>query len=238
MSISDETLMAYADGELDATAAAEIDAAIREDPQLAGRIAQYHRQREQLQAAFDAVLREPVPARLTAAARGVRSIRPRRRWPAPELGAIAASLLAGALLSWGILRQVGDSPMTMAANGLVAGGVLARSLSADLSGDPTGDPTTGPVRVGLSFRDRDGNYCRTFAIEDGEQTAGVACRKAENWQVEVAIRRASDESQSRPYRQASSLLSPEIRRAVEARIAGEPLDAEQEKAARDRAWRD
>ncbi|HEX3398609.1 MAG TPA: zf-HC2 domain-containing protein, partial [Steroidobacteraceae bacterium] len=70
MTISDEMLMAYADGELDAPTRARIEAAMKEDPEIAKRVAQHRALREAMQGAFAAVLREPVPERLIAAARG------------------------------------------------------------------------------------------------------------------------------------------------------------------------
>ena len=70
MSISDETLMAYADGEADAATCASVESAMREDPQIAQRVARHRAMREAMRGAFADVLREPVPDRLVAAARG------------------------------------------------------------------------------------------------------------------------------------------------------------------------
>ena len=41
MTISDEMLMAYADGELDATAREAVESAMREDPQIVERVARH-----------------------------------------------------------------------------------------------------------------------------------------------------------------------------------------------------
>lgn len=70
MRISDETLMAYVDGELDAAARAHVEAAMQEDAEIGKRIARHRALREAMQGAFSAVLDEPVPDRLIAAARG------------------------------------------------------------------------------------------------------------------------------------------------------------------------
>jgi anti-sigma factor RsiW len=70
MTISEETLMAYADGELDAAARASVEAAMQEDPEIRERVARHHALREAMQGAFSAVLKEPVPERLLNAARG------------------------------------------------------------------------------------------------------------------------------------------------------------------------
>src|SRR5258708_35320297 len=75
MTISDETLMAYADGELDAAARAAVESAMREDPQIEARVAAHRTLRRKVLEAYSAELSEDVPERLLAAARGVESTR-------------------------------------------------------------------------------------------------------------------------------------------------------------------
>jgi anti-sigma factor RsiW len=67
---SDELLIAYLDGELDAGSASEVAAAITRDPALAREAQRLAETGAALRAAFDDVLHEPVPERLLAAARG------------------------------------------------------------------------------------------------------------------------------------------------------------------------
>jgi len=122
MTISDDVLMAYADGELDLRTRAQVEDAIAADPQIARRVAAHQALRGTLRAGFDKVLDEPVPDRLIAAARAtsgapsqsrveppqdrvVVPLRPRRtrtlalpRWALPQWGAIAASFVLGALV--------------------------------------------------------------------------------------------------------------------------------------------
>src|ERR1700744_3280903 len=66
MSISNETLMAYVDSELDAAARAEVEAAMRRDPEIEQRLAEYRGLRAKLKAAYEPALADPVPARLRA----------------------------------------------------------------------------------------------------------------------------------------------------------------------------
>ena len=76
MKYDDETLMAYADGELDAAQRAQIDAAIAQDPGLALRVQEHKALRARMTGAFSRVLDQPIPERLEAAARvGVRALR-------------------------------------------------------------------------------------------------------------------------------------------------------------------
>ena len=70
MTVSDETLMAFADGEVDPATRAIVEAAMRDDPEVRRRVAHHQALREVVKGAFAAVIDEPVPQRLIAAARG------------------------------------------------------------------------------------------------------------------------------------------------------------------------
>lgn len=112
MRIDDETLMAYADGELSPLEAKRIEAAMAEDFSLAARVQRFRAVRRALKTAYDAVAAEPVPEHLRALLGDVAATEPAARSaPAkaqesrrpPCLGvivglAIAVSLLAGFLL--------------------------------------------------------------------------------------------------------------------------------------------
>ena len=69
MTISDEQVMAYVDGELDAQTRNEVERAMESDPEVARRVARQRALRNKLRAAFNNVLNEPVPDRLVSAAR-------------------------------------------------------------------------------------------------------------------------------------------------------------------------
>ena len=99
MKVTDEMLMALADGELDRETALDVRHAVEADPALARRLAEFERTRTLAKQAFDGVLEEPVPLHLVAAlGRGERSPKPaaRRVW-LPVGAAIAASAAAFAL---------------------------------------------------------------------------------------------------------------------------------------------
>lgn len=68
---SDETLIAYLDGELDDDSRSEVEACLDTDAELRDRVAALAASAEALRAAFEPVLHEPVPERLLAAARGI-----------------------------------------------------------------------------------------------------------------------------------------------------------------------
>jgi len=246
MTISDETLMAYADGEVDAATRAIVEAAMRDDPEVRRRVAHHRALREAVKGAFAAVIDEPVPQRLIAAARGapagsivdlagarnaaaIKSSRGLRWQPA----AMAASLLLG--LALGYLGWRGSNTLvTVSASGeLVAGAGLAEALSSQLSADhaPGAVATTG-----LSFRAKTGDYCRTFALTATHANSGLACRERGSWKIKVLAQSAETPANSSGFRPAASADSAAVRAAVEESIDGEPLDQAGEIAARRGNW--
>ncbi|WGM40919.1 hypothetical protein [Caulobacter sp. NIBR1757] len=225
--VSDEMLIAYLDGELDEAGMARIDAALGEDPALVDRMEAHTALGDRVRAAYAPVLDEPVPealAGLVAPASKVVSLPPPRK-ALPNYawwGAMAATLVVAVML-FGRELAPGD-PLRA---GRVARGELARALTVQASNDKG-----GAVAIGLTFRDRAGRYCRTFAMD---QTAGLACREDKAWTVEVAARRPA--AATSDFRQAASETPAAVLDRVDALIVGETLDAEQEKAALDAGWR-
>jgi hypothetical protein len=252
MSIAEETLMAYVDGELDPQARAEVEAAMRDDPEVAERVARHRELRAKIQLAYAAELTEAVPERLLAAVRkpiraadsnivdltearaalqappSVQSRKPRWRLAA----SMAASLLIGIGVGFFAWRN-SDSIMIQNTGGaLVASGALARGLSNQLAGD---HPSAARVEIGLSFLAKSGDYCRTFTILGDSSGAGLACRREKRWEIRV-LAQPGTAGGSSEYRTASSSLSPAIISAVEQQISGEPLDRSAEIAALKRQW--
>jgi hypothetical protein len=237
----DETLMAYADGELDEVLSAEISSAVERDPALARRVAQHRALRAEVSGAFEPVLGQPVPERLLAAAQAaaapqrrgvVRQFPPRtrtdRRWGSREWAALAASLVLGMLLSWQFIAPSRRTMITAANGALVARGALARALDSQLASTQRPED---PVQIGLTFRSQDGSYCRSFTLPRAA-TAGLACRAAGEWRIPVTTAAAAAEG---GVRQAAS-PPPAVLSAIEARIAGDALDAAGEENARLGGW--
>jgi hypothetical protein len=242
----DETLMAYADGELDAKLRAEIAAAINADPALARRVEQQRAMRVRVASAFAKVLDEPLPERLMQAARGksapssaaergkviqfpTRTSRPPSApWRAREWVAMAASLVLGVLLSWRMFAPSDAEVMVAGKDALLARGALADALESQLASEQRGEER---VLIGLTFKARDGSFCRSFTLRDS-RTAGLACRVDGDWQVPAT----DSVPASGPMQQASSALPPAILGAVETRVDGVALDAEAERAAQRSGW--
>jgi hypothetical protein len=246
MQFSDEILMAYADGEVDADTRRQIEAAMALDPSIAERVAKHRGLRTELGAAFDGVLDEPIPTHLLDTAHGspktqaskiadlnaIRAAKQRdarpRRWSWPEWTSIAASLLIGILAGRSAVQPSTSSLFATGNDGIVASGELSAALSEQRGG--TADDAV--VWIGLSFRNREGEYCRTFAAGSA---AGFACREADAWKVR-ALSEGATNAAGGEYRMAGSELPPAILAAIEDSMAGEALDAEEERAAQSRGW--
>ena len=245
MTFSEETLSAYADGEVDAATRAALEAALATDPQLAQRVARQRALRARVRDAFTPVLEEPVPERLLASVRGAASgqragnvvrleRRPRARWTWPQWGAMAASLVVGLLLGPLLLRpSAPQAPLETSGGRVLASGALARALSQQLA---SAQPPDAPVAIGVSFRARSGGYCRTFVLHESQSLAGLACREGPAWRVVALAQSESPGAAGGGYRQASSALPPAVGSTLDELIAGEPLDAAAETAARAAGW--
>lgn len=262
MKFSPTILMAYADGELDAATRLAVEAEMAVDPQIVQEIARHRELQAKLHSAFGGALQEEVPDRLLATARTAPAGRPAgsnakiadiasarararagrqdaqdvltRRWSWPQWGAMAASLLIGIIIArapW----STGSGDAIVAQNGrMVASGVLASALTHQPGG--TQDSS---VQIGVSFRAKSGEYCRTFSVresvrEDGG-LAGFACREAEDWRVRALAQSGSGGSTTQ-YRMAGAAVPPIIVQAVEDAMAGDALDAAAEAAALRRGW--
>lgn len=234
MTVTDEVLMAYVDGELSPDAAAEVEAAVASDAGLAARLARHRLLAGGLSDAFAGVVDEPVPERLTAllgAGKVVSLDAARARRTAPAWGpwgVIAAGLVAGLVV--GVSLPRGPGPLV--GTDMRAHGRLAAALDSQLASAPDSGAL---VKVGLSFRAQDNRYCRTFSVTKGEGPAGLACRDGDGWVVRMAV--PASASPGGDYRTAGSDTPPEILEAAQALMAGEPLDPAGEALAQSHGWR-
>jgi len=236
MTIDDETFFAWLDGELDGEQADEVAAAVAGDPRLTALAEQHRAFGSRLRDAFDPVAAAPLPERLTQAAKAPGAdvipfaARPGRSTPwagVPQWAAMAATLALGIGLGTAVDTQSGTAPIDMRGGQMFA----AAHLDATLDKQLASAGAAGATRVGLTFRDRSGAVCRTFA---DQRASGLACRAGDDWQVRGLF--AAPEGQAGDYRMAAG-GDPALAALVDSTIAGEPFDAAQEKAAQARGWR-
>ncbi|HLI20930.1 MAG TPA: hypothetical protein VKV32_07420 [Stellaceae bacterium] len=163
---SDETLVAYLDGELDAGARSEVESWLESDAELRERVAALAASADALRAAFEPVMHEPVPARLLAAARGAELI----EFPAKQKPRTSRPLMARQWVRWAAAAGV---------CGLMIGGSVGY-----FAGDDTGtrDATTA---ASTSWLDNIAGYHKMLisagaddqALVDVPPDSGNAARK-------------------------------------------------------------
>ncbi|MEX0343014.1 MAG: anti-sigma factor [Erythrobacter sp.] len=230
MSISQEDIAAFADGELTGARVAEVAAAIAADPRLQRQVEEHRALKARLSGHFAPIAEEPVPEALAAmlapkpaeivdfaAAREKREARrtlPRWSWIAGP--AIAASLALAVFLP-------GDGAPDGYAD-LRLAGVLDSQLVAEQQ--PGAD-----TRILLSFRDGDGDFCRAFT---GSEGSGIACRDGDGWKLE-ALGEGSDGAAT-DYRMAG-ISEGDILARAQQMAEGPALDAMAEQEARASGWR-
>ena len=253
MTVSEEEIMAYADGELDEASRARIAQAALSDLDLAERIAAQRALRDRLQAHFAPVAQEPLPAawaesirqhtpsaqvidlatvRAERAARADKPASRRRAW----VGGAVAACLAVALFATTQPWRRPSAPETphaaalpiVAEDGvLVASGELGVVLDRQLASAQEG----APIRILGSFHRAGGGLCRAFA---GPQASGVACHEAGQWQLQHVL--PGSRAATTAYRQVSS-QDGALMAIAQSMAQGAPLDAAQEQAAQKQGWR-
>jgi hypothetical protein len=220
--------------------------------------------RTRARGSFDSALHEPVPQRVLQVARStsrpasaqvidlarVRAERKRRneqrRLLQPQRIAIAASILGGLLIGavaqrlWSDAHGADAAAVTAYRDGvLVARGALADTLSNQLTDAPA---PASRFHVGMSFRAKSGDYCRTFSASDNPSLAGLACHEQQQWRILTLVgsQPATPGLSSTPAAAAHRVawnLAPLLLQTVRDHISGEPLDQQAEQKARGANWR-
>lgn len=233
MILSREMIAAYADGELDGETLHEVEALLAADPALRAQVQAHRALKARLSVHFAPIADAPVPERLIRAVKGDAQVvdfteakRQRQdatgreshwRWVVGP--ALAASLVL-ALFGTGLIQRSPNS---------YAKGEIASTLENQLVA--TQSPQA-PVRILLSFRDGAGHFCRGFA---SPSQSGIACRDERGWKLGKLIGGAK--AASSEYRQAGS-ADTEVLAAIQDIAQGPALDAQDERNARSKGWRE
>lgn len=231
MSFDPATIAAFVDGELDDLTARRIEREAESDTALAAEIGRHRALKARLSVHYAPVAEEVVPERLRAlliqpevdtSLVSRRAIK-RARFAPIHWGAIAASLVLG--LTLGLQPWTPVANVDQAKGRLVASGALAKTLDTQLASDQSAG---ADIRVGLSFRAKNGNMCRSF---EGRDLSGIGCRDDGRWTLE----RTTGGQAGSDYRQAASGA---LAADAAAMMEGDPFDAASERAARDNGWVD
>jgi hypothetical protein len=222
MKYSDEDILAWIDGEMPAADRSAFEAALAENADLAARTEHHRRLGNSVKSHYAPIANEPVPDRF-AQMLAVESDETSgntlfdriKAWFSHPLAMPGASAMAS--LAIGILVGAQFMPLQTGISGdtTLASANLAAALNAAGGNDAWQIPVT--------FRDDTGRYCRAFrAAESG--TSGLACRQAQNWQVQVLV--TGDGADTGGYQLAGSPLPFLILESVDGLIDGDPLDAD------------
>lgn len=252
---SDETLMAFADGELDDETTLAVEQAMNDDPAIAERIAVFMETGSLARTAFDRMLEKPVPdalrtnveAMLTnegGTTGGDTVIAFRRPVEAPKtslrplaananwMTAAAASvaLVIGAAVGYGLSNSSSAPPTPNPQFAEITQMPLEDALNSVASGDEAELGDAGNrFRAIASYRDGAGTLCREFEVDKAGQTTfvSVACHGDQGWELTFMVAAASQGDGS--YAPASSL--DVLDTYLDAVGAQATLSADDEKAA-------
>lgn len=230
--MTDEKFFAWLDGELPPEEALRVEREVASSPELTRAAEQHRALQARLKGAFDPIAEAPLPERLRPTANVIdfvaaKRARSQRHWgSAVQWAAIAATLAIG-VFAGTMLTPGSSGPVEVRGGKLYAAASLDRALDTELASAPA----NGPVRVGLTFRDQSGALCRTFT---DPRSSGLACRSGSRWQLRGLF--AAPEGQGGSYRMAAG-MDPNLAALVGSTMSGTPLDAVQEKAARNDGWK-
>jgi surface antigen len=264
--VSDELLMAFADGELAGGEHARVLDYISQSPDGAARFAVFAKTGRSLADMFDQPMREPVPQRLIDTVVGfsrdnVVSLTDRRASRAGVSRVLferplwaAAAAACAAIAAFGIANRVPSKSIQgsdvafglswTSDNTRVAGAELAAALDDTVSGSRVVRAISGQsatVTPVFSFASTKGGFCRQYVIEPsaGSETwAGVACRQASGqWRVEIHDTTATKRAADRQVVVAGKGNTAALDAVVDRLISGNVLGPEEEAAIIKDQWR-
>ncbi len=206
---SDEILMRFADGELDAGTAAEVERAMETDDALVARVALFIETRHAAKAAMEPLLDERYlpnssvrskngDGKVVATSVSDAGILPfprraaneshRSRWLAPVAASLAA-VVAGFGGYW--LRGSVEAPIE---GGLRVAAIGSPALDEALATVAAGEERRLPgsnqrFRAIATFRDNGQALCREFELDSDDRSTvvSVACRAGSEWRVTFAV---------------------------------------------------
>lgn len=240
----DETLMAYADGEVDEATAVAVEAAMEADAGLAERVELFFDSRKILAGTMKPLIDAPVPEPLMASvrqaiaaaaaretensavsrvvpfasARGGRPPVSGNTWAMP----VAASILIGAVGLGGFLAGRFSAPDSSSATTQIAQVLSKEASGRDIVISGTGET----LHLVSAFRDAAGALCREYELRGpAGASATVACHAAGSWVARLTVAKPMIDG----YSPASGAETVDTYLGTIS--AGPPLSAEEEAAA-------
>jgi cell fate (sporulation/competence/biofilm development) regulator YlbF (YheA/YmcA/DUF963 family) len=242
LTISDELLSAYLDGELSGDDLDRVERALATDSVTKERFAQLRRSDEMINTVAASIDDEPIPTDITQLlersdeaedAEKIVAFTPKERRPAANRWALplAASIaLAIGFAGGGLFNPFGTAaPSTDQLAVIGEEDPLHKMLETASSGKVQDIASDMQGEVRLTFINQMERPCREYWVQSGDNASqAVACRAQDgNWKVEFAARAAPRDVNDAGYSTASS--EGEIfGAAVNQMMTSDPLDGESE----------
>lgn len=251
--ISDELLMAFADGELDPLQVEKIEIALAEDELLSERLAVFVESRQGVALALAPLLDNSIPDDLQARiesmvaaseadqAKNAETAEPsnvvvafptriRRFLPSYELAAAASiALMVGGVIGFSLSSNITPKTDVVVASSLteLSRADVVAAMTSVASGEEIILEDGSRFRAIASFKDENHQFCREIEIDNPDVSTVVAVTCAENdiWNVRFTVVAASVEN---GYAPASSLEA--LHAYLQAVGAGDPMSSEAEKS--------
>lgn len=199
--LTDEILMAFADGELDEPVAAAVARVMAQDPAVARKIVEFQQSRRLTRSVFARNLVPDVPNELraaisaqieayemaSAAGKEPRPAEAKRIWSSrysPMKMALAASLAAVAVASGYVIGQHSQPGAGRLAH--LEDPLVLKELSRLESGREVELPV-GRMRVVSTYRLPNESLCREFRLQSASTTAGAVACRSDEWKVTFAL---------------------------------------------------
>ncbi len=229
--VSDDMLMAYADGELSEAEAAAVKRAVSNDPHLATKLSEFEATRQLARDAFASIKMRPVPPELVQAVLSHASQPKAQQWRfRRHLVPLAASIAVVA----GVVGYLAGISRDRQPSLLAVDRVMTEALETADSGATIETDQGRRISVLATYRLSD-RLCRTFAISaENDAVKGLACRTPSQWSVEVAVSAPAQTSTS--YSPASNQATPSIDAFLDSTEAEGPLDGKLEAEYRKKKW--
>lgn len=246
MTITDEKLSAYIDGELVADEIAAIDHALKSDAALAARVDDMRRPDRLIAAAYGEIDKEPMPDAVMQLLQPgpdqfksemddnviqfplQRFLQTPQQWATPLAASLALAIGVGLGLQLAGGNGAGESDNFLIAQSIDATSPIHHALETTSSAETitAGEAIITPV---LTFKSIDGDYCREFTITSGElANRAVACRHYDQWKLKFAVVVHSQSGNSSDYATASTEIGSQFDSFVESLMADDALDAQAE----------
>ena len=242
LNITDELLVAYVDDELDAFQRDMVSSVLADSPALSRRADEMRLARDLLRESFPLQPEASVPAPVQAAANRLadacarRSPKPRamplfrrRRKYAIAAGVVLCAAGAASYLAWRGDAQSANDPVTALLR-VEPDTPLHRVLESTPSAELVNLPADhAALRALLTFRAKDGRFCREFEILAGARgSTGVACRAQGKWHAEVVMSAVAAPPGDDYYTPAGDSDEPAVAAVVDRLIQGDPLGSQEE----------